>query len=485
LNQLDTPLRLVADPENFLKNRRSVPLQMFWENLQNKSFEGVPITKAPTYAGQLLDRAKHAGKLALTPIASSSFRESQELDDDVAGVLANLGLNITPGNADDLRNIESQKKFGKDYDDLELTSQKNQIDALENVQASVAEQNEFFDKQGSEWSSYRQNRDRRTADFDEEQGRYERSFQQGNLSQPLPDLMRDLKSRRYQTTQDLRTDNKALFDSLKSDPHYDSLEAYYNIEFQHEDGKIDWDRTIPARENYMEQLRKKNPDDHAWLQDFFGEKDKEKSQLERDLTKHNDTRDRLGYFAPKANTEALDRANPDIDVETWRLYGGVKDKERYPEPVLQSAAAVEKALALNLPNRPIRWDPQGGAAKRSVNENAKTKEAWKASSKLLNTYFTDAVKMYGDQEAQRLYKKPYAELDERQKQSVSGNINLGLRKSTPELDAWLAWWGFGVQNNQMTLHTGAAGQYLLQIKQRYGEAPPAPGLSYRYSEDAK
>ena len=182
-----------------------------------------------------------------------------------------------------------------------------------------------------------------------------------------------------------------------------------------------------------------------------------------------DKRERLGYNEEKADRVALDKENPDIDAQGWRFSGKEPD-------TLQTAAAVNQALAMDLPNRPVKL----ANLARPINDDAKSIEAWKYSEKAITVYYETLTDRAGDAEAQRLYKKPYAQLDKEQQGRVKGNLREQAREQTPLLDAFLAYWG-AVE----VLKTRAAAEKLKEILARYGNKPPNPDFKLRLAEGAR
>ncbi|MGD9880394.1 MAG: glucosaminidase domain-containing protein [Reyranella sp.] len=396
----------------------------------------------------------------------------------ISGALTQIGAGLGGVNYFDrspaeLRNraradVTGEMFPGRKYEDL-LTSEQAQVDADPRVARAIGDAKNYY---GS--SEYTVNRDRRLQNLATEQETIEGAWQRGELSKPLPDLMRDLKSRRFQTLQDLKDDNADFFKKLPDRAHQESLDGFYAIEFKNPDGTMNWDKTIPAREDFIASL----PDEEqAWVNDFLGFQQTKKSAIEQEYTAYNDRREQLGYFAPDADTKALDRANPDIDFDTWRFYGGVQDKEKNPDPVLQSKEAVDKALAANLPGRQVKLD----GLSRPINESQQTLAAWQQVGARLDKYLSGAqVERYREQVAQQRYQKPFKELTDNQQSSIAAYIQTEVRKSSPELDAWLAWFG-----KYSVIQSFAAGSVLREIRNTYGREPVGNDGPIRYADNAR
>ncbi len=396
------------------------------------------------------------------PMLAESIIEGYK-DHGIAGAVASGGIEGISGslNTDvytkDARASVTAELFpGKKYDDL-LESQKRQVDA----DPSVIEAKGQFGP-----TEYAQNRDRRKAEAQEKIERVQQAWQAGQLSQTLPTLLSDIKAARYQSLEDLRKDNAEAFSKLPDSKHQSTLDGYFAIEHKFADGEMDWDKTIPEREAYIASLK---PEERSWFEDYTGVKQSEKTQVERDLDAYNDKRDSLGYFVKDADRDALDRANPDIDVQSWLYYGGLIDKDENPDPVLQSVEAVEKALSMGLPNRNIKLD----GMERPINQDEKSLAGWKYSKTPVNWYLKDMLDENGDREAQRLYRstgnklynKPFSEIKGSERSAIVTNLHEAARKD-PELEAWLYWWGVIDKPAARTI------PYIEQIFEQYGNKPP-------------
>ena len=393
-----------------------------------------------------------------TPFLVQSVREAYEngglgwKGGLIAGVASFLGEGtLAYETMRDARDRLAGETFGgRKYSDLSTTEQA-QIDADPTVAAMKAPPTE-----------YAQNRDRRKAEAAQRMDGIVSAWEQGELSKPLPDLLRDVKIGRYQSLEDLRKDHEADFKNLPDRKHQGTLDDYFGIGDTFLDGNINWDSTIPKREAYVASL---SSEERAWLEDYIGFKAGEKTQIEKDLDAYNNRRETAGYYKAGADTQALDRQNPDIDVDTWRYYGGVIDKEKNPDPVLQSKAAVDKALALSLPGRTVKL----ADLSRPINETAQTVEAWKASGQMVTQLDVQLVPQLQGAMAKAMYEgKSYEQLDKDQQSNVRERIRNQAREQAPEVDAWLAYWG-----RYETLRTPAALVAFNAITKRYGFTPPS------------
>ena len=124
-----------------------------------------------------------------------------------------------------------------------------------------------------------------------------------------------------------------------------------------------------------------------------------------------------------------------------------------------------------------------------MNQSAKSQEAWKASQAVFKK-LDDGVNSNLDAEANRLYgttEKPvrFADVKDPQLQSrIRSNIKTSLRTNTPQLDAWLAYWGEGGAN-AYTLRSKAAVDELGKLIRQYGSEPPKKGYTIKVSANAR
>lgn len=165
---------------------------------------------------------------------------------------------------------------------------------------------------------------------------------------------------------------------------------------------------------------------------------KVKPEVRKELTAAKTS---AGYDSPTANTTALDRANPTIDVQSWALDRGT----------VHSIAAVDQALQSGIDQQDIRL----AGLKRSVNQDENSRKAWEYSKKPIDWFLNDVVPQNADTfikdfagkdpKNAAVWKKAdgsllaYDQLPPDLKTKVSGAIK--AQALDPELHAWLVWWG--------------------------------------------
>ena len=391
-------------------------------------------------------------------------------------------LTYPPSAAEDRGNARdraAQELFGKPYDGL-LPTQQSAVNRDPAVMAADARVQESG--KDTSYGQYRAAKQAAYGGIQKQQDRAEASFQRGTLSQPIADWWHDLGEQRKGARAALEASFKKTLDSFEQDRFDVALDGYYGIEYTKDDGKVDWDRTEQERRKYIDSL---SQDEGEWLMDYLDLQQENQSPLRQRYFAYLDDKESAGYFRDditQAEREALDRANPDLDVEGWYFNGGVKDG---PVPALQTAAAVEQALRLvdeqGLKNRQVKL----AGLDRVINASPKTLEAWRQYGSRIENFMNKAVTTYGDRDAQRRYGKNFAALDDRQKQAVASGIRAGLRLSSPDLDAALAWFGYGESDGYYILHSKAAGEKLKAIQQSYGTGAPKDGSRWRYSQNAR
>lgn len=380
------------------------------------------------------------------------------------------GLGGTLNQAKPLRDYRDEATAAGNYLDAEgkkitkfndlLPSQQKQV----NESAEVAAQLEKRPK-----SDYMKAKEATLAPIQAEQDKAEQAFKNGTLSQPISDWWHDLSKKREGARLALGEAFKKDLSKFEQDQFDKAVDGYYALSVTKEDGALDWDATEQKRRQFMESLSDK---ERVWLEDFLETGDSNQSELRREYFTYLDEREKLGYFDEDADTAALDRANPAQDVQSWYWNSGIKDQENTPS--LQTAEAVNQALAMSLPNRDVKF---AGLA-RPVNESEGTLAAWRQYGEKLSRYSSDApIDQYKDRIAQRTYKKSYDRLTETQQSAVRSRILTALRKNDPTLDGALAW--FGRYN---TLQTRKAAITLREMRQRYGKEPESEDGPIRYAK---
>jgi len=188
-----------------------------------------------------------------------------------------------------------------------------------------------------------------------------------------------------------------------------------------------------------------------------------------------DARDKAGKDYKGPAPEDWLRDNPDAEAKRWRFYGST----------LHSAAAVNAVL------------PEAGERKvkmigleRAVNETDGTVEAWaqfgERAGKFLNNFQVErdkeriASNLYGN-ELKRANKwdgqAPIWDLlTDGQRDAVTTRIRNGVRQSSPDLEAYLAWMG-----RYDTIHrTEEATLALRTLRELFGREPVRDGGPIRY-----
>lgn len=209
------------------------------------------------------------------------------------------------------------------------------------------------------------------------------------------------------------------------------------------------------------------PDKLKRLESVPDEQQRQAKQIVR--KEYNEALKAAGYDHPSANSKALDRKNPHLDVQGWALDRGT----------LQSIDAVEQAMKADL-GRDVRLE----GLKRAVNQDENSKKAWEASKKPIDWYLNDVVpqnadkfiEAYSKQKDGELYKKRDGTLltFEQLPPGLQSKVSTAIKAQalTPEMHAWLAWWG------NRELPKGTTGEAALvrtefdKITSKYGRKEP-------------
>ena len=367
--------------------------------------------------------------------------------------LAGLGSSLYPANVGDIRDQVSQEKFQKNYEDL-VETEKVAVKQDERVVAKAAE----------EPSSYQQAVTRELTPVQQRQDAAELAFEKGELTQKISDIWHDIGIERRAKKEVLVNEYLKGLQGQDKDKFRQAVDTYYKQEVTNSDGTIDWDATEAAQQSWL----KTQPDDtQAWLNDYLAAQRLNQSPLRQRYLSYLDTKEKAGYFKPDvtpAQKEALDAKNPNLDVEQWFFGGGRKDDKGKPVagPALQSDKAVQQALAMNLPDRPIKRD----GLDRPINETPKTVKAWQYSKGPVQFYLDSGGQDNLDTFAQADFGVPYAKLKDEDKTKVRTKVQTAIRKD-PELEAWLLYWG------RLTKATSqATADKLGELYRQYGAPPP-------------
>lgn len=167
----------------------------------------------------------------------------------------------------------------------------------------------------------------------------------------------------------------------------------------------------------------------------------------------------------KANTKVY-AANPELDLQRW--YFGSGDNLNSPE-------GVNLALEANIPNRDITVP---GMA-RAVNATPESKAAWQEHGSKVFKYVdgTAYAEKYGNQEAQKVYKKNFDQLDEAHQRDIVSRIKTQVAQNDPVLDALLAYFGHGGNSTEKVfiLNSDAAVAEYRKLTEKYGKDPAREG----------
>lgn len=380
----------------------------------------------------------------------------------------------TPGEAlQQARDKVAEERFGSSYQDLidKYPNKGFTYRAQVDEDPAVAERAAQAKEARTASSSGRQElaADQFKAQMDQRQAQAESDWKAGTLPKSLPEIWGDLTKERVGAREQQALDYDSHFNRSEFDK---TLDGYYG-QLVYRSGIPDWEETTLRQQAYLQSLPAKQ---RAQLEDFLGVQDLKKSPLYQQYQAYLNKREAAGYYKDgitQAERQQLDLKNPELDAEGWKWQGGVQGAT---PPTLQSTQAVDLALSMNLPNRPIKM----AGLTRPVNENAQTLQAWDYSKKAIEAYQNQVVPKFQDQEAERLYGVTFDKLPEAKQNAVISNIKTTVRANTPELDAWLMWWG-----ETDTLQSTAAAQYLKAILDKYGKTPPKANFQPRIAQNAQ
>jgi len=375
----------------------------------------------------------------------------------------------------DPKNEQARALYRKEYSELSPEELKA-VDSTPEVMKYKAENP----------TDYQQRKGEVMGPIDQEQAVKESAFLEGKLARPLPDEWHDLGIKRMQASNDLTSQFEEQFQGFDKDRFDKARDEYYATQVIDKDnGSIDWEATEAARELYMDTLP---ADEKQWIDEALKVAFGNQSELRQEYLTYIDKKEASGYFREGITTaerEALDAANPELDVQGWYWRGGVKDGK---PPALQTADAVNQALAMGLPNRPIKM----AGFDRQINENEGTVAAWQQFGTRASNYLNDvqvnrdkeriAVALYG-RDYQRLKKWDgtsalFDTLSDSEKQAVATHIREGVRRASPDLDAYLAWMG-----KYDTIYRDTDAIATLRIlRQTFGREPERESGPIRYKD---
>lgn len=309
------------------------------------------------------------------------------------------------------------------------------------------------------------------AAFNSERAKYDAQEQdnlehwrEGTLAQSMPKNWNDLGLQRQASSGALQVAFAKELGGIPPSRVESITQKYYSddyIRLDPETHAIDYDATAAARQTYMEGLstkRKGNePSDYEIMTDWLKRIEAGKTQEHADYDSYIAQKKLLGYFDPNLSPQgkaALDQLHPEIEADNWKWNGGVIPPagQNDTTPSAHSAAAVNLELAMqgDFPNRPVKMN----GFERDINESPKTEAAWKVygpnAAEFVAGYPNDA-EFNADRArvrpdfAARKYGLPYSQLADWQRKEVESSITSQIKdevlKSSPRLEAYLAWMG--------------------------------------------
>lgn len=185
----------------------------------------------------------------------------------------------------------------------------------------------------------------------------------------------------------------------------------------------------------------------------------------------------------KANAEVF-KNNPELDVQHW-FWTDSTDPEQANGGALKTKEAVDKALALNLPDtREIRYQ---GADRNLATEQGR--KLWEASGARIEKFyspdFINKNPQVADYYALRRFDKPYKDLKPEDQAKIATTMRTQAIIDTPSLDALHAYLGIGGSDKHYEVHSQAAAPELEKLRQTYGRAPAKEGYKFFIAEGAK
>lgn len=361
----------------------------------------------------------------------------------------------------DVRDQQAQALYGETYEDL-----------LPTQQFEVNQTPEVKDKLGESPSAYRRAVDREIGPIREKVTQAEEAFKSGQLTQKLTDIWHDLSIEQRAKKETLVNEYLKDFKGDK-DQFRKLVGRMYSkeAEVRNTDGTIDWDATEANQQRILGSLSQTEQD---WWADYQKAQRLDETPLRQEYLGYIDQKDSKGYFKEGITAkerEALDKANPELDVQGWYFGGGLKDKAG---PALQTAQAVNMALQ-KAPDRPVKLD----GVSRAVNENEGTVAAFKEYGQRAAN-FLSGVQVERDKEriAKSKYNKSWDALTDSQKQSVTTHIRNGVLESAPDLEAYLAWMG---QRTTISRDPKAIAT-LRYLRQTYGREPEGKDGPIKYHD---
>jgi hypothetical protein len=414
------------------------------------------------------DYVKYLGS-SYTPFVA---RDLIEGGDWKMAAATGLGLRASPDSA---TNVEAHKLYpGQDYANLDYGQRKA-------VQDAVNASGQGFPPTAEQAAAttFKQQRT-------DEQAGYEKAFTEGTNTRKISDYWHDLGQQRLGAGE-LQSDflkQSGIQSTSDFGKRFSTLiEGYRGKEVTDANGQIDWDATKKAQAAYVASLpnakgAKGEPGSQDLFNSYLTYAAGQKSELQQRYEKYNTARETAGYYNPGADTAALDKANPQLDVENW-FFSSVTTKDGPKTNSLQSIDAVNQALSQNLPNRPVKY----AEAARPINETRQTQQAWQDTSKYFaaldkaEAQFTDTLAQADAAKKKINWATATDDQKKELRSTAKAAISADLQKQMPEADAALAFWG-----RSTSVHSAAL-PYLVQMLKKYGIDPSKDSILQKVKQN--
>lgn len=132
------------------------------------------------------------------------------------------------------------------------------------------------------------------------------------------------------------------------------------------------------------------------------------------------------YWSPDRKAQFY-QDHPEFETQAWY----------FDRRSISNADTVDKVLALNVPNREVRF----AGLPVNIARDDNTKQAWADSKDIVQWYTTDVVESQKNLASIRMYKKQWDDLSTEQQSSVVSNVRDNALQKDPEANAWMYWWG--------------------------------------------
>ncbi len=183
----------------------------------------------------------------------------------------------------------------------------------------------------------------------------------------------------------------------------------------------------------------------------------------------------------KANADVYENLPADQKAQRWFWDNASPDTKEALDKVLELDA-------LDKDGKPREVKLSG--TQRNLNTD-KGKELWKATGKPVADYFSEdyVAKKHvdlADYYAQRSSEAvPYAKLSLEKKKDVAGTVRARMRETDAGIDALLAYYGYGGNNNKYTVQSQAAAANLEKLRAKYGREPARDDYKFAIKAEAK